>query len=153
MRCKVGATIVVFLAFFAGCAPKTATYNDVLVTLPKENLSLKERRLVRRFQEYWHYRLNGDLKKTYEYELPYQRFLLSYKEYKGLLDGYGKRARVELVSISFLHPDVAVIKRKIVTRKRTFEGKDKWLRVNGEWYHKFFQNILPPKNKEEEEFQ
>ena len=149
MRILIAAVVMVL--FFSGCNHQPSFSNIILPTY--DNISNKERRLFKRFSEYWHYRLIKDFDRTYSYELPYQRYLIDKSTYKGLLDGYGEDTKVQLLKITFLSPDVAIIQRKIITKANTLTGKDKWIYVNGEWYHKFFQNILPPKNKEEAEFQ
>ncbi|BCD63185.1 hypothetical protein NitYY0826_P26 (plasmid) [Nitratiruptor sp. YY08-26] len=69
------------------------------------------------------------------------------------MGGYGKGAKIILYDAIFPNSRTAIIKKKIVTNKSVLFSKDKWILVDGIWYHKFFQNVLPPKNEEEAEFQ
>ena len=118
-------------------------------------LTLQEKKqlLQKRFLEYWQARTAGNYQKSWEYELPSQRFLSSFNRYKITAPGY-KGTKVTLYKIVLFTPTQAVVERKIEDKKgHTFIKKDKWFFVKDNWYHKFYQSILPPKTKEEAEFQ
>lgn len=149
---KAYSLISIILLFSACSIHSLPQYKNVTIN-SDQNISSTPQKLLTRVAEYWHYRLYNDYEHAYEYELPYQRYLVPLKAYRGLIDGYGKNAKIEIISIKFPNPYTAIVQRRIKTSKAILFSKDKWVNVDGEWYHKFFQNILPPKNKEEQEFQ
>lgn len=142
--------LLFFIIFISGCSSIVLQphYSDVNITV--QNI---DHRLAKRFSEYWFYRLHKQYANSYRYELPYQQYVIPLQEYKSQLDGYGKEAKVILYDIMMPRRYMAIIKKKIITKDVTLFSKDKWIKVDGEWYHKFFQNVLPPTTKEEEEFQ
>ncbi len=143
---------IIIVLLFAGCGTAIHTFENAQVT--KRYLNTKDKKeqlLVKRFLEYWHYRANGELEKSYSYELPYQRFLTPYKKYKGLIGGY-KGSKTTLVGIKFKN-DTAIITRKVRFGKKELTRYDKWIFVKDNWYHKFYQTIFPPKDIEEAKFQ
>ena len=119
------------------------------------NLSTpKHRALANRFLHYWHARQHNEINTTYSFELPYQRYVTPYHIYRRRLGGLYSGARTQLHSISFPHEDVAIIVRRVYRPNGSFyDRKDKWIFTNGQWYHKYYQTVFPPKGKEEMEFQ
>ncbi len=118
-------------------------------------LSLEEKKelLQKRFEEYWQARAEGNYQKSWLYELPSQQFLSSYARYKIMAPGY-KGMKITLYKIILFTPTQAVLERKIEDKRgRTFIKKDKWFFVKDNWYHKFYQSILPPETEEEAQFQ
>lgn len=144
--------LISLMSMINGCSFKQQSYANIGLEKVKQDIRSKNRDLVRRFSEYWHYRLLNNYKKIYNYELPYQRYLIPFSRYKALLAGYGKKAKVNLLSID-RNKNIAIVKREVVVGNKRYQGFDKWIFVDGEWCHKFFQNILPPKTEEEAKFQ
>jgi len=146
--------ISTILLLIEGCSIRIPTVSDVIYN--KKNViakKRKERLLIKRFVEYWHYRQNGDFKNSWKYELPYQKYVISYKKYKALISNTPAKKTV-LEKIIYLEPNLAIIIRKIYKNKNSsFMRKDKWIYVKDNWYHKFYQTIFPPETKEEAEFQ
>jgi len=142
--------IFALLAFF-GCESKVEKYEYKDVNISLTPSSKKEALLVQRFAQYWHKRLNGDYNSSYDFELPSQRYLVSLKEYKNVLGLY-KGSKADLVHISYPHPDIAIVTRKMRIKNKAFTRLDKWLFIDDNWYHKFYQTALPPIG-EEEKFQ
>ena len=147
---KNSAFLLVVL-FFVGCETKIPTYEDVKVqiSIDKE----KDRKLAKRFVEYWHARITGDMKKSFEYELPYQRYVDGYKGYTSKVSPLNNNTRMVLQKIDYEHPNVAVLERRVFLNDRNWTKYDKWIFVEGKWYHKYYQNILPPMDDEEARFQ
>jgi len=116
-------------------------------------LNNKEKKLLRRFSLYWLYRIQGELDKSFEYELPYQKYIDGIKSYKSKIESLNSRTLTILKDIIYPYPNVAIIERELRLGNRVFKKKDKWIYIDGEWYHKYYQNILPPMNKEEMLFQ
>ena len=148
------AIVILFSIIFliSGCSLKIPHSPNVSYSNHVKMDSRKTKLLVKRFVEYWGSRIKGDAKKAWEYELPYQRYLTPFKEYRKLLSGYA-RAKIELVNIQFLDPDRAIIVRRVHIKHKTLQKKDLWIYVKDNWYHKFYQSILPPKTLEEADFQ
>jgi len=151
----------IWILLFAGCSLHNQTFstfkqfNDVNVSDSLEITDKKTSLLVKSFLTYWHARQNGDTNTSYQYELPYQRYITPYNKYKKLVSGlyYGKRT--ELKNITFSHnQNIAIIDRNVYLQNNfSYPKKDKWIFFKNRWYHKFYQTVLPPKTKEEVEFQ
>jgi len=139
------------LLLFTACTPKLPSYPEVSYNKEIQQDS-KTKLLVKRFLEYWHYRTIGDMKKAWEYELPYQKYLSDFKRYKGMV-GPSIGSKTELVKIEYPAADEAIITRKVHLGKDVLTKKDKWYYVKDNWYHKFYQTIFPPENEEEAQFQ
>ena len=149
-KSKYVQSILFILFFFYGCTIQHSIhFEDVSI----QATQVTKRKLVDAFSKYWHYRINGQLKQSYRYELPYQRYTTDFKEYKALIVPYGKNTKIVLRKIETTTPNTAIITREVRTGKNVFYGKDKWILVNGRWYHKFFQNVFPPQTEEEAKFQ
>lgn len=141
---KISAFFVLILSsiFIGGCANKQ----------PPIAHQDKQRLLQKRFQEYWHAR-SIDLHKAYEYELPYQRYIGDFSLYKKLVVKTKKGTKAQIVKIEYPHPNIAIIQRQMIFGKKQSLRKDKWIYVNGQWYHRYYQSVLPPSNTEEAQFQ
>jgi len=135
--------------FLAGCSHKVI-FTDVHTSLhPQSN---KEKGLVQRFEEYWHARVNGQYNKSYIYELPYQQFIIDFDRYKKTLGLY-KNSKVSLVKVQYPQKNVAIITRKMEGKNGSWIKKDKWIYVDGNWYHKYYQTLFPPLDEKEAQFQ
>ena len=140
------------LFLFWGCETKIPHYEEVLVEVKPH--SEKERQLIKNFVEYWHIRIKGKPKEALQYELPYQKYIDGWKGYKAKVVPLNKDTKIVLKSIEYPHPDVAIVTRKIILNEnRSWIKNDKWIYVEGKWYHKYYQNILPPLNEEDARFQ
>lgn len=128
--------------FFSACSVKLPTYKEVKV----ENVnfdSAKDKKLAKAFLEYWKARVRGEYTTSYKYELPYQRYIFDYKTYRKQIGSIYPGATVVLTKIEYKAPNVAVVSREVKLGKKVYKKKDKWIYVDGEWYHKFYQNIMP----------
>jgi len=160
---KINSIIIyiITIILFLGCSAKNKhlkskhlKITDVYVKqyiFKNDNLQQK---LIQRFKEYWHYRQKGDYNKSYMFELPYQRYLMPFPKYKALAAGsyVGKKTVLEKINLDKKNSQ-AILQRKVYFNNLYRIKKDKWLYINGQWYHKFYQSILPPKTEEEAEFQ
>ena len=149
------------LFFFLGCSVKhellQSTHIQIKDVYVERHISQNEplyRKLIQRFKEYWHYRQKGDYKKSYEYELPYQRYLMPFIKYKPLAAGsyVGNKTILKDMYLDKKN-GIAILQRRVYFDNSYKDKKDKWIFVNGQWYHKFYQSILPLKTEEEAEFQ
>lgn len=147
MKKVISTFIILFIAyFFIGCELEIPQYSSVdLSRVQKKNLSKQEKLLLRRFAQYWNYRLKRDFAKTFSYELPYQKYITSFDYYKdNLIYSYGK-GKIILDNIYFKDKNHAIITKEYINRKgEHFKDKEDWYYVIDNWYHKFYQYIMPP---------
>jgi len=136
----------IFIIFlFIGCSSKIPQYSNVGISMDTRNTSKKDRLLIKRFSEYWHYRLNRDFNKTFPYELPYQRYVTDFSWYKDNLKySYGK-GKVVLDNIQYKDENHTIVnKRYFGTKGNQIKTTEEWFFVIDNWYHKFHQYIFPP---------
>ena len=137
------------ILFFIGCASKV-TFTDVSASLHPMNSEEKE--LIQRFEEYWHARVNGQYNQSYKLELPYQQYTVDFDKYRKTLGLY-RNSKVLLLEIKYPQKNVAIITRKMEGKNGSWIKKDKWIYVDGSWYHKYYQTIFPPLDEKEAQFQ
>jgi len=106
----------------------------------------EEEKLRARVQEYWQYRLKGDLVKAYEYEYPILKKKMDLNTYiSSRHNPLARYRKAEILSIKFPEKDVAEVemrfeietlfsgaKKPFVTE---FKRRERWVKVKGEWYH------------------
>lgn len=135
-----------------GCSEKTEKTEFLKIHSSFNEDRNKEKELVKRFQEYWYARVHGKYQQSYQYELPYQQYIVNFAKYRKTLGLY-KNTKVSLIKIYYPQKDIAIITRKMGSKKNFWIKKDKWIYLNGKWYHKYYQAIFPPLNEKEAEFQ
>jgi hypothetical protein len=134
-------SILFFAILFLGCAKQ---YQESSID---DNLSLlneKEELLAERFLEYWHYYNTRDFNTSYTYELPSYRFHTSLKEYKRHIGTSSSFLHVSLKKIAYQYDDnnIAITSQYLKIKKRPL-NKEKWIYVNGTWYHRYFKPDFP----------
>ena len=144
-KCIFWLMALIAITLQVGCEKKQEKFNDVFLDA---NLTLKndkEQKLAQTFQEYWHYRSVHELKKSYGYELPAYRYINDFDRYKSQASEYNHDFNTTLVGIAYPYgrDDVAEVARRYA--KDSFTGKytDKWVYVNGAWYHEFNYSPFP----------
>jgi hypothetical protein len=116
------------------------------------NMTKADKRLKQRFQEYWQYRINGDYKHSFAYELPYQQYITGLKQYK-LISG-GKYMADKIILYHIHHgKECTIVDRIVIMNHKKILKKDKWCFIKDNWYHRFYQSIFPPETAEEAKFQ
>jgi hypothetical protein len=120
---------------------------DNNITVSKDIVKYEE--LKRRFSEYWEAASLNDFNTTYEYELPYLNFLKSLDWYIDFKQGSKKHYKVLTLDVKteFGDSDIAIITMKVELNNFTRKIADKWVLVNGIWYHYYSQSLLPPPPK------
>jgi len=140
-------------ALFIGCSIKLPSSKYVYVENNKIVSDKKMTLLAKRFIEYWDARIKGDTARSWQYELPYMRYITTYNNYQAMAKGYYGQ-KVVLVDIKPQRKNQVIVIRKVyINPKRYIIKKDKWFYVKDNWYHKFYQAVLPPQSEEESEFQ
>ena len=149
--------LIIILFILSGCDKKISSSKNSELEYVTYNKTIKiknekESLLIKRFLEYWDARVKNNSELTWRYELPYQKYLIDFKDYKNLLSGY-KNTKISLNKILKLTNQEAILERYTTGNNKTITKKDKWIYIKNNWYHKFYQSILPPKDMEEAEFQ
>jgi len=142
MKSAISFVLVIWTIIAAGCA----NLHTPITNQDKQKL------LEKRFQGYWDARATN-LKEAYQYELPYQRYINDFSLYKKLVVKTKKGTKAQIVKIEYPHLNIAIIQRRMIFGKKQSLRKDKWIYVDGQWYHRYYQSVLPPSNMEEAQFQ
>lgn len=132
LRYTPGILIIFFLIIFSGCATKEGVRKA-------EEDTLKER-----VMEYWRHKINGEFDKCYEYEEPFYRKTVNLVKYiKGFRTDVIKWKTADVREME-IRGDEAVVKLNVdmnvkvpgIRRiDRTSLVTEKWVRVEGIWYH------------------
>jgi hypothetical protein len=98
--------------------------------------------LKSRFIKYWQNRANKYFFKTYDLEMPYLRYLYSKEWYE---DYFSLAPRIKKISIKKIDckDNICYIHMLLKINKNNVYYKDKWVKVDGIWYHRFNDNPLP----------
>jgi hypothetical protein len=148
---KFGVIIVIF--FLSGCGViSQKNLTGVSINQKVKVSNYKEKKLMKRFLQYWHARTKGDMKTAWKYEMPYQKFLDGFNKYKSEVSGY-RGSTIELIKVEYPSKDVAIVVRRVRVGGKELLRKDKWIYVKDNWYHKYYQSVFPPETEEEAEFQ
>ncbi len=106
----------------------------------------EEEKLRQRIEKYWSLRINGQLAEAYKYEYPLFRKKVDLNAYISTRNNPLARYRkAKILALSFPEKDVAQVemefeieilfshaKKPLVT---TIKRKEKWVKVDGKWYH------------------
>jgi hypothetical protein len=120
------------LIILSGCATK-----DAVRSASDEDV------LRERIAAYWDHRIKGELDKTYEFEDPFYRKKVGLVSYIKSFGGMVKWKAVAVKDIE-VSDNAAVVDLKITTDVRlpetkatdvTSAVKEKWVKVDGVWYH------------------
>ncbi len=138
------AVVLALLLGVAGCTEKKHfEYAGV-----DANVSLDTPRreaLAERVMEYWDARSRHDFKTSYEMELPYDRYLKEYSLYeaegRSLFKGFF--TQVTKIRIDSGDSRIAWVSRDYRYDDKNLKMRDKWILVNGVWYHKYFFSVFP----------
>lgn len=135
--------ILSIIVLGAGCSH---SMNYQFATIDS-SLVLKEdklKHLSKRHQEFWEYFSSKNFDKSYTYELPHLQFLKSLDWYKEFntpnIQGY----KVIQLSIEEVEKDKAIVKYRYEKKgHQSLLIDDRWVFVDGEWYHYFEFSKLP----------
>ena len=101
--------------------------------------------LSERFKSYWEAMSEKNYKETFSYELPYMNFIHDKTWYLDFKEGSRKHFKVTLLEIVPVGEKSVVVKARFKVKKSVYTVSDKWYKVNGTWYHQYYDSILPPK--------
>ncbi len=140
---------VLLMIFIIGCSKENKTYQYVITPediIDTSNVRDKEQ-FVERFSDYWEATSRNDFDKAYAYELPYLNFLKSVDWYYEFKKASKRKFTVRLLRITPEQDDADILNVRINFKSKQLDTNvtEKWIYINGHWYHSYSQSILPPK--------
>ena len=142
MKNKMSFALLIIALSFTACEKKydyvSVDKNITKFVLPKA--------LKNAYSEYWEALSNGDYKKAYMSELPYINFIKPYSWYKVFRAGSKIHYTIEALEskADTDDKDIIFIKTKFThPRFKPYTINDKWINVNGTWYHSYIASVLP----------
>jgi len=112
---------------------------DIIFKLDIPN-ALKER-----FIEYWSNRGEKKFNVTYSMELPYLQYIHSKNWYKNFFSSAPTITKIEVLNKKQCTKKSCLLWMALY--KQNYQEPiylyDKWLKINGMWYHKYDDSILP----------
>ena len=140
---------ILVITLMLGCSREEINYQYVSIDEKVRQSSNfeKNRELVKRFSEYWEATSLKDFETAYNYELPYLNFLKSldwYLEFKTVSKKNFKTTMLSLTEDKD-DKDIVHVRLNIKSKKVDANVTEKWININGTWYHNYSQSILPPK--------
>jgi len=105
------------------------------------NLSM-DKNLKNNFSKYWTYRAKRSFSDTYKYELPYLQYIHTKEWYE---DFFMSAPRIKKIAVTKIDckDNICYIPMLLKIGKAKVYFKDKWIKVDKNWYHKFNDNPLP----------
>jgi len=118
-----------------GCSVKS--YNFIIQN--KKATKKMDRKLFYRFAEYWDAIRKKNFERSYKMELPYIQYVYDISYYKKALQNIQVK-KIEVYKVEYKDP-VYIITIKLGNSWQ----KDKWIEIDGEYYHILKDPILFPK--------
>lgn len=135
--------------FFSSCDNKKSEFViiDNNVTIQKGIQEVDQ--FLDRYVHYWDFFVKKELSKSYPYELPYLNYLRSLEWYEEFHASNKSKYVVELLSVSIEEgdPNILLARTRFHMKSNITESTDRWVFVDGVWYHYYSQSILPPRPK------
>ncbi len=131
---------IFFVLILAGCS-KTYKYVQVDTNLSNGE---EHQELFARVRGYWDALSMKDFDETYSYELPYLNFKHNLEWYKQFHLNNKEKYFIKIKSIKSIDSDgIAYLKLEYDKNGKTFTFLDKWIDINGRWYHKYSDSLVP----------
>ncbi len=132
--------VIIFLA--------SSLYASVVIKI--DNGVKLKKALKNRVETYWKARAKKDFETSYKFELPYLNYIHSEDWYEIFFQNASKFSKIELKKIKSCNKSICII--GLLLRYRFNPDNfiflyDKWIKVDGIWYHKYDDNPLPNFNQ------
>jgi len=98
--------------------------------------------LKTKFTKYWTYRANREFSKTYKYELPYLQYIHSKEWYEDFFMLAPRIKKIDIKNIKCKN-NICFIGMILKIGKNKTYFRDKWIKVDKIYYHRFNDNPLP----------
>jgi len=145
--------VPLFILWFTGCEKKESTkqyqYAFIDNNLTIEN-DIKDLKLLKRnFRDYWEASSRGDLNTSYMLELPYLNFIKPLEWYRDFKQDDKRHYKATMLQLKSETDDneIALIRTNYKSNVMDINLTEKWIYVNGQWYHYYSQSLLPPPPK------
>ena len=146
MRCLVIAiffvTMAIFVLSLVACSDQKEQKKAVEFTKWRPQAVEKvDRRFRQVFDRYWVARSNLNWPIIYSMEAPHVRWAYSDTDFYRKFGRAGRVVSVEVLGVDKVHSKVVDASLKVVFRnpfngrEDTMYPKDRWIEVNGNWYH------------------
>ncbi len=143
---RVGFLVILSLMFFFAACER---HNVSNVTVDS-NFSIDTQienvdDLIDRYKNYWAYFSAKEFEKSFKYELPYLNYIKPLSWYKEFHSANVKKFSVKLLDMQIEEGDshIVYIRTRFHTKSDETVASDKWVLVDGEWYHFYSQTVLP----------
>lgn len=151
LKKKIGWLLTVSLAVVAltGCAPRSI--GNVPIS-KLDAFAWPDKDLKHTFETYWMYRSAGDVKDVLKLEAPYVSVMVDPVSYSSFIAAGGKGKKwddVKINSVDWINQGLIIVgftvnKEDATGQKENVYYKDRWLLMDGRWYHAFDDPIINP---------
>lgn len=130
--------VFVFI-FVLGCSQNYNKYVNV-----DSNITI-DSDLKKRYLEYWLYKSEHNFEEAYKYELPYLNFVKNLEWYKEFNAESKKHFATNLLKIDINKKDTDIVYIRSNFKAKYLDSNvtEKWIKVNGTWFHYYSQSLLP----------
>jgi len=131
----------IFIALFI----LNLSLNAVEVTVEKDIQELPED-LKKQVVSYWKKRAKKDFEETYAYELPYLQYLHTPLWYEKFFQDAPKFSKIIVKKVEKINKNKSIIGLLLYPKyspKSFVFLYDTWVKVDGQWYHKYSDRALP----------
>jgi hypothetical protein len=136
------AILTLFISlFFGGCVSSYQfAFKDPSLQLKDESLKA----LSQRDLSYWEHMSQKEFDASYDYELPYLRYLKSLEWYKNFNATNNQKFTIKQYDITLVDSHRAIIKHYYHgSDGHSLNLEDRWVLVQNEWFHYFELSKLP----------
>lgn len=150
IKCSILLVCGAFLFSCAGIGSYEPSF-EVTAVNEGESLNWPDPSLKKEFFEYWEIRFNGDTVNLFTKEAPHLQEMIAFQRYHDYMVGAGRNTlnAMEIVDLQSKKEFYKVIKMNLkFTMLNGSENEtyieDKWVKVDGKWYHLFSDRFLFP---------
>jgi hypothetical protein len=111
------------------------------IIFPK-NISI-DNNLKSRFIQYWNFRGNLIFSKSYNFEMPYLKYLYTKTWYKNFFKNAPKIKKISIINIDCKNQICKINFNAKIRKIGYIYYSDKWIKIDNTWYHRFNDNPLP----------
>jgi len=143
--------LLVFVLIYGGCTLKGTS---LLPVNKLDYIEWPDSQIEDVFGEYWGYRSSGDAINVLKLEAPYVKVMVDIERYTEFIKAGKKKNwnavridKIELIDQNLIRIGfTAEIKEDASIRVREVYFRDRWVLMNGRWYHAFDDPIINPDN-------
>ena len=111
--------------------------------IASSDITTSEKKLVKRFSEFWGYKSTRDFENMYKMQAPHQQFLYTLKGYKKFFATIPSGPKVKIKKLEKIEDDIYDIHGNFCLDGKCSYTIYRWIEVDGKWYDVFNENIFP----------